>query len=196
MNNLQNQIIQSKQKIIFSLKQILKKLPLDFNINHYAFNHNLIKHNKYEIINHYISNHTNVKNTYFENINKTNDIFTFIILFPQFYETNINNKVWGDGFTEWDNLKKTYLVNNFHNNLHPHPDIGYYNLLELKHLKRIINYCNDYCMNGFMIYHYWFNNNPIMSGVIKQLIKYKLLTKKKMVFFLGKRTLDKKMGYT
>ena len=180
--NLQNQIIQSKQKIIFSLKQILKKLPLDFNINHYAFNHNLIKHNKYEIINHYISNHTNVKNTYFENINKTNDIFTFIILFPQFYETNINNKVWGDGFTEWDNLKKTYLVNNFHNNLHPHPDIGYYNLLELKHLKRIINYCNDYCMNGFMIYHYWFNNNPIMSGVIKQLIKYKLLTKKKWFF--------------
>ncbi|MBI95552.1 hypothetical protein CL656_00150 [bacterium] len=185
--NLQNTIISNNNEnnFIFNLKTILENLPIDFNIISYAVNNQLLKNNKYEIINHYIQNNYNSSsNTFFSNINEDykSNIKSFAIVFPQFHEISINNIVWGDGFTEWDNLKKTFLINNYHNNLHPHPDITFYNLLEDKHLKRIYDYCNDYFIDGFMVYHYWFDNVPIMSGVINKLVQ-KGIIKNKVWFF-------------
>ena len=188
--NLQSNIIitNNKEEYVFSLEQILQKLPIDFDIQKYALNNSLIKSNKYEIIKHAVTNDiSKTKETYFDvidtsNDNINNDIISFMIVFPQFYETDINNEVWGNGFTEWDNLRKTFLINNFHNNLHPHPDIGYYNLLDNKHLKRINSYCNDYNINGMIFYHYWFQNIPIMDSVIKKIIKNKLLKNKNWFF--------------
>ena len=45
---------------------------------------------------------------------------------------NENNEFWGEGFTEWWNVKKTYQIHNKHLPLYPHEDIGYYNILDYK----------------------------------------------------------------
>ena len=121
--NLQKEIIQQskeqKNNTIYSLHKILEYLPLDFNIQKYAVAHNLIEKNKYQIINHYIKNVINnninlSKDTYFNNIeiNKhiNKNLTSFAILFPQFHELEVNNEIWGNGFTEWDNLKKNKLI--------------------------------------------------------------------------------------
>ena len=194
--NLQKEIIQQskeqKNNTIYSLHKILEYLPLDFNIQKYAVAHNLIEKNKYQIINHYIKNVINnninlSKNTYFNNIeiNKhiNKNLVSFAILFPQFHELEVNNEIWGNGFTEWDNLKKNKLISNLHTNLHPHQDINYYKLIDKSHLEKINQYCKDYNINGFMIYHYWFKNKAIMDAPVKKLLEYNILNKDKKWFF-------------
>lgn len=82
------------------------------------------------------------------------------IYFPQFHETEENNEFWGKNFTEWTLLK------DYNNKLgdkfdiyKPHKDIGYYDLSQVETLKKQIEIAEKYNINGFIIYHYWFNKN-------------------------------------
>jgi len=85
------------------------------------------------------------------------------IYFPQFHEIPENNKFWGDGFTEWTLLKPfgtPQIINgNKYDILKPHIDIGYYDLAEKNTLLNQIECAKKYNINGFIIYHYWFDNN-------------------------------------
>jgi hypothetical protein len=87
------------------------------------------------------------------------------IYFPQFHEIKENNEFWGKGFTEWTLLQpypeqytnvhtdKTFTI------LKPHEDIGYYDLTDPNTLVKQIQLANDHHINGFVIYHYWFDDN-------------------------------------
>jgi len=84
------------------------------------------------------------------------------IYFPQYHEMEENNKFWGKGFTEWTILKpfdSTMVIDNVsYNTLKPHEDIGYYTLTA-DTLQRQISMATQYNINGFIIYHYWFQIN-------------------------------------
>ena len=58
------------------------------------------------------------------------------IVFPQYHQIPENDQFWGEGFTEWTLLRK--MPNEVSGELikFPHPDIGYYDFLELKHRKQ------------------------------------------------------------
>jgi hypothetical protein len=91
------------------------------------------------------------------------DIKINAIYFPQFHEIEENNKFWGKGFTEWT-LLKPYNSNTIINDikydiLKPHTDIGYYDLSNVNTLKNQIKLANEHNINGFVIYHYWFDDN-------------------------------------
>ena len=84
------------------------------------------------------------------------------IYFPQFHEFEENNTFWGKGFTEWTLLKPfqpTLEIDNVvYDTLKPHDDIGYYTL-DVDMLQRQISMARKYEINGFIIYHYWFQKN-------------------------------------
>jgi hypothetical protein len=101
-------------------------------------------------------------------LNKNNIIDTFhiqlnAIYFPQFHEIPENNQFWGDGFTEWTLLKpfpNNLCINNrIHDVYKPHESIGYYDLSTIDVLKNQIQIAEKYNINGFIVYHYWFENN-------------------------------------
>jgi hypothetical protein len=114
---------------------------------------NIIKHLNGDYL---IMNDKNIIDTY--NI-KLNAIY-----FPQFHETPENNDFWGNKFTEWS-LLKPYDDNivisktNYHI-LKPHDDIGYYNLDDNGiTINKQIEIAKKYNIHGFIIYHYWFDDN-------------------------------------
>ncbi len=77
---------------------------------------------------------------------------------PQFHHTPENDLFWGEGFTDWDNLKtsKKYFRN------HRMPlvpsKLGYYDLSDIKSIQRVCKYSLEKGIDGFGYWHYWFGD--------------------------------------
>lgn len=78
---------------------------------------------------------------------------------PAFHEVDINNKWWGEGFTEWDNVKSgKKLYKNHYQPIIPYNN-DYYDLTKKESLNRQAQLSKMYGIDGFIFYHYWFGNN-------------------------------------
>lgn len=94
---------------------------------------------------------------------------------PQFHEIKENNEWWGEGFTEWSNMKKaTPLIEN-----HFQPRIplnnNYYNLLDKEVMRWQINLAKEYGVYGFCVYHYWFDGKLLLEKPMENLLEDKSL---------------------
>ena len=75
---------------------------------------------------------------------------------PQYYPTETNNRWYGEGFTEWTNVKKAKPL--FKNHYQPKipSDLGYYDLRDKKARLAQANLAKYAGIEGFCYYHYWF----------------------------------------
>ncbi len=99
---------------------------------------------------------------------------------PAYHKDSINDKTWGEGFTEWDNVKNGKIL--FKNHYQPiEPlDNNYYDLANKENIKKQIEIANKYKVDGFIFYHYWFGNDitalskpaEILRDQIKDKIEY------------------------
>ena len=81
------------------------------------------------------------------------------IYLPGFHEDEINNKSWGKGFTEWDNVKQGKKL--FKNHIQPITPLGdnFYDLSKKSDIEYQIKIAKEYGVDGFIFYHYWFGND-------------------------------------
>jgi len=94
---------------------------------------------------------------------------------PQFHEIPENNEWWGEGFTEWVNVKK---ATNHHigQNLPNIPlNNNYYNLLDDDVKKWQIDIAKKHGVYGFAMYHYWFDGKLLLEKPIEQYLANKEL---------------------
>lgn len=89
---------------------------------------------------------------------------------PQFYETPENNKWWGKGFTEWDNVKKA--IPQFEGHLQPKEPYNdfYYNLTESETKQWQVYLAKTYGVYGFCYYHYWFDGHLLLEKPLEQVL--------------------------
>ena len=79
---------------------------------------------------------------------------------PQFHAIPENDKWWGEGFTEWTNLRKH---NKYSDGLKPLSD-NYYDLLNKKTVEWQTRLMEKYDIYGLCYYHYWFKGKNCLKN--------------------------------
>lgn len=92
---------------------------------------------------------------------------------PQFHEIPENNDAWGNGFTEWTNVKKAYPLFIGHNQPRKPLHDNYYNLLDDGVMEWQMRLAKKAGVYGFCFYHYWFNGRMVLEKPVEMLLKNK-----------------------
>lgn len=90
---------------------------------------------------------------------------------PQFHEIPENNDAWGNGFTEWSNVKKSKPL--FWGHRQPRVPLhnNYYCLLNPDTIKWQAKTAKEYGVDCFCFYHYWFHGRLVLEKPIELLRK-------------------------
>ncbi len=98
-------------------------------------------------------------------------IFSFFL--PQFHEIPENNEWWGEGFTEWVNVKAAGPL--FDGHVQPkHPlNNNYYDLLNKATMIQQTALMHEYGLTGMIYYHYYFKGKLLLEKPAENLLIWK-----------------------
>lgn len=94
------------------------------------------------------------------------------VYLPQFHTIPENDKWWGEGFTEWVNVKGAQPLFEGHNQPRVPLNDNYYDLSELETLKWQCKLAKDYGIYGFCMYHYWMNGTLLLHKPMEMLLAH------------------------
>lgn len=77
--------------------------------------------------------------------------------YPQFHECEINNQLYGEGFTEWDNVRRGAPLYPGHRQPRVPSTLGEYRLDDPSVYAAQVALAREAHISGFCFYHYWFS---------------------------------------
>jgi len=89
---------------------------------------------------------------------------------PQFHQIPENDKWWGEGFTEWNNVRKAKPLFKGHYQPREPLNDNYYNILNPGVQKWQAEIARKYGIYGFCYYHYWFNGKMLLEKPLEQML--------------------------
>lgn len=97
----------------------------------------------------------------------------FAFVLPQFHSIPENDEWWGEGFTEWTNVRKAVPLYKGHvQPVHPQND-NYYCLLDKETVLWQNGLMHAYGIDGFIYYHYYFRGKLLLEKPAENLLEWK-----------------------
>lgn len=91
---------------------------------------------------------------------------------PQYHSIPENDKWWGKGFTDWNNVKKAKPLFQGHQQPLVPLNGNYYDMTNIETLKQQAELANKYGVYGFCYYHYWFNQKLLLEKPCEVLLNH------------------------
>lgn len=89
---------------------------------------------------------------------------------PAFHRIPENDEWWGEGFTEWDNVRKGVPLYEGHKQPLVPLNNNYYDLTDPKAIIGQHELAKKYGVDGFVYYHYWFNGKMLLQKPLEMLL--------------------------
>lgn len=86
----------------------------------------------------------------------------YVIFFPQFHQIEVNDLAWGYGFTDWSLVS---VANAFDYWKRRSPISGFYDLADGRVVEKQFSLAANAGIDGFGIYHYWFEDGSELGAV-------------------------------
>ena len=94
------------------------------------------------------------------------------VYLPQFHTIPENDEWWGEGFTEWHNVKNAKPLFDGHYQPRVPLNNNYYDLSCVDTLKWQAELANKYGIYGFCMYHYYFNGHKLLEKPMEMLLAH------------------------
>lgn len=89
---------------------------------------------------------------------------------PQFHRIAENDAWWGEGFTEWTNVRRGKPWFPWHHQPHVPGELGYYDLLEPEVRGSQARLAREHGLAGFCYYHYWFRGQRLLERPVEAIL--------------------------
>lgn len=90
---------------------------------------------------------------------------------PQFHQIPENDAWWGEGFTEWVNVKKGKKYYDWQRQPRTPLNKNYYNLLDPLTQEWQSKIAKEKGIYGFCYYHYWFDGHMLLEKPMERMLK-------------------------